>query len=284
MGKEAVSCKDLVCKRAKQYMDDGEKIGRALARAAKEEMVSKRTAERYWYGESSSDKPVGRKRARSNNIFNETNDSVGWARWTWNPYTGCEHGCKYCYARDIANRFYKEKFKPTFKPHRLKQPKLTPLPKQKGWHRRVFVCSMADLFGDWVDIADIQKILNAAGNSEWTYIYLTKNPKRLLEIDWPPNSWVGATVDNQERANNTEPIFQKLKAPLKFYSVEPFTESIEFQNLQWVDCILVGGRSRSTRMPAKYPTINMLCQVLRAAEHAGTRWFLKNNITAPISK
>jgi hypothetical protein len=37
--------------------------------------------------------------------FNSTNDMVDWARWTWNPVTGCFHNCGYCYARDIANRF-----------------------------------------------------------------------------------------------------------------------------------------------------------------------------------
>jgi hypothetical protein len=28
--------------------------------------------------------------------FNRTNDQVSWAGWTWNPITGCLHGCKYC--------------------------------------------------------------------------------------------------------------------------------------------------------------------------------------------
>ena len=39
--------------------------------------------------------------------FNRTNDQVSWAAWTWNPVTGCLHGCRYCYARELANReFY----------------------------------------------------------------------------------------------------------------------------------------------------------------------------------
>ncbi len=38
--------------------------------------------------------------------FNRTNENIEWARWSWNPVTGCRHGCDYCYARDIANRFY----------------------------------------------------------------------------------------------------------------------------------------------------------------------------------
>jgi ParB-like chromosome segregation protein Spo0J len=46
--------------------------------------------------------------------FNQTNDNIEWARWSWNPVTGCRYNCPYCYARDIANRFYQEKFEPTF--------------------------------------------------------------------------------------------------------------------------------------------------------------------------
>ena len=30
---------------------------------------------------------------------------VTWADMTWNPVTGCLHGCEYCYARRIANRY-----------------------------------------------------------------------------------------------------------------------------------------------------------------------------------
>ena len=41
---------------------------------------------------------------KSTSRFNETGDSIEWAKWTWNPVTGCHHGCKYCYARDLANR------------------------------------------------------------------------------------------------------------------------------------------------------------------------------------
>lgn len=36
--------------------------------------------------------------------FNATNDSIEWAKWTWNPVTGCKHDCRYCYARDLAKR------------------------------------------------------------------------------------------------------------------------------------------------------------------------------------
>lgn len=30
---------------------------------------------------------------------------IDWCNSTWNPVTGCLHGCAYCYARRIAERF-----------------------------------------------------------------------------------------------------------------------------------------------------------------------------------
>ena len=30
---------------------------------------------------------------------------IDWADASWNPVTGCKHGCEYCYARGIARRF-----------------------------------------------------------------------------------------------------------------------------------------------------------------------------------
>lgn len=89
----------------------------------------------------------------SKSYFNKTNESIDWADWTWNPVTGCKHACSYCYARDIANRFYSTKFEPTFYPDRLIAPFNTKVPVNAATDIRaknVFVCSMADLFGRWV--------------------------------------------------------------------------------------------------------------------------------------
>lgn len=75
---------------------------------------------------------------------------IEWCDSTWNPVTGCKHGCDYCYARRIAGRFgtqlpdhsgypeahggvhclenkikenpYPYLFEPTFLPFRLKEP------------------------------------------------------------------------------------------------------------------------------------------------------------------
>lgn len=35
------------------------------------------------------------------------NSRIDWCDSTWNPISGCLHGCEYCYARNIAERFRK---------------------------------------------------------------------------------------------------------------------------------------------------------------------------------
>ena len=95
---------------------------------------------------------------RSRPTFNrQGNNSIGWATWSWNPVTGCEHACPYCYARVIAKserlaRSYPNGFEPTFPPRRLLAPRFTPQrdAADRLAQRNVFVCSMADLFGRWV--------------------------------------------------------------------------------------------------------------------------------------
>jgi hypothetical protein len=65
--------------------------------------------------------------AASKPTFNRTNEQISWAAWSWNPVTGCLHGCRYCYAREIALRpKYKDSypigFKPLFHHERLGTP------------------------------------------------------------------------------------------------------------------------------------------------------------------
>lgn len=166
---------------------------------------------------------------------------IDWCDASWNPVTGCLHGCKYCYARRIARRFctnehgkddvgvahpctgdcqfcseldglefvgqkwrwnhnkkepYPYGFWPTFHPHRLDEPARWTKP------RTIFVCSMADLFGEWVPEDWIIQALEACRKAPWhRYLFLTKNPNRYDELEdkgiitpEDRNFWLGSTV------------------------------------------------------------------------------------------
>ncbi len=178
---------------------------------------------------------------------------IDWCDTSWNPVTGCLHGCEYCYARGIAERFgshlrgettvmkedgaiiatadmlhvldkpvrntdtyeymriagisagriqpYPYDFEPTFHRYKLDDPQHWKRP------RTIFVCSMADLFGDWVPDEWIKDVFDACRKAPWhRYLFLTKNPDRydMLEdagmiTPADKNFWLGSTVTDMNR-------------------------------------------------------------------------------------
>lgn len=151
---------------------------------------------------------------------------IDWCDSTWNPVTGCLHGCEYCYARGIANRFggtdsevfdeeyrlyakheldntlmlngkkapYPYGFAPTFHNYKLDEYR-----DKKG--RNIFVCSMADLFGSWVPDEWIIKVFEACKNApQHNFLFLTKNSEKYIELEsdkklpWADNFWFGTSV------------------------------------------------------------------------------------------
>lgn len=156
---------------------------------------------------------------------------IDWCDSSWNPVTGCEHGCEYCYARGIARRFggadpldikyvsentkgdglweldeqmHKENgqvapypfgFQPTIHRYKLDEPQHWKKP------RTIFVCSMADLFGEWVPGEWIKAVFDACQAApQHRYLFLTKNPARFLNLanrgllPTGDNFWYGSSV------------------------------------------------------------------------------------------
>jgi protein gp37 len=214
--------------------------------------------------------------------FNRTNEMIDWAKWSWNPVTGCLHGCDYCYARDIAQDLYPEKFTPTFRQERLSAPHHTRLPREAdegiGW-LNVFVCSMADLFGKWVPQAWIDAVLaEVRAAPQWNFLFLTKFPQRLAAIDWPANAWVGTTVDEQYRVKIAEKAFRDIKASVKWLSCEPLRERLTFDSLEMFDWVVIGGQSASSGAPAFQPPSSWVEHLLFQARGAGCKVFCKENL------
>ena len=234
---------------------------------------------------------VARKTAAELKVFNLTTERVEWAKWTWNPITGCEHGCDYCYAYEFAEiRFKGQKgfengFAYTVHNERLDAPKNTVIPKQHqgdpAW-QNVFVCSMGDLFGEWVDKKEIELVMKSVKKyPQWNYIFLTKNPKRLLEVEFTDSCWVGTTVDCQDRVDQAVEVFKKLKAPVKFFSCEPFLTELEFPTLKCIDWLIVGGLSPTKQYPnGEQPEWKWVEKLFNQARKEGTPIYFKPNLTA----
>jgi len=232
--------------------------------------------------EARQEKKAKKENSPTKPTFNQVNENIEWAKWSWNPVTGCKHGCPYCYARDIANRFYEEKFEPTLRKERMEAPANTKIPKGKenepGW-KNVFVCSMGDLFGDWVEETWIKRVLKSMNeNSQWNYLLLTKNPKRYLEFDFPEQCWLGATADNQTRMDEAVQVFKQKDHPIKFISCEPLSENIQ-TDLNWIHWLIVGGRSGSSGMKEGQPEWSWVENLLVQARKADVPIYFKPNLT-----
>jgi protein gp37/ParB-like chromosome segregation protein Spo0J len=245
--------------------------------------------------------PVEYPQPQSAATFNETTgDGISWAAWSWNPVTGCLHGCDYCYARDIATstRFasaYPAGFTPLFHHERLDAPANTIIPRKildsgnekliEEYHR-VFVCSMADLYGRWVPDEWIEKVhASMLRSPQWQYILLTKFPARYVGLDLPNGAWVGTSVDEQKRVRIAQEAFAKLpqdKKIIKWLSLEPLREPLQFDDLSMFDWVVIGAQTASTQPdgfhPAFAPEFDWVVDIYRKAREGGCQVHFKPNL------
>jgi protein gp37 len=163
----------------------------------------------------------------------------------------------------------------------MRMPEDTPIPKGKELgSRNVFVCSMADLFGDWVPAEWINAILDVCRRTpQWKYLFLTKNPKRYLEFQFPENSWLGTTIDRQSRVRPAIEAFGQLEHGVKFVSCEPMLEELDFESFPFDWCI-IGGMSQTGRPPLQ-PVWSWVEGLMTTAREAGAKIYHKPNLVVP---
>jgi len=237
--------------------------------------------------------PVGYPQPQGKATFNETSgDGISWAEWSWNPVTGCLHGCTYCYAREIATSTRFEKsfpagFTPLLHTERMDAPANTKIPAahrdDPAW-RRVFVCSMADLYGRWVPDEWIKQVHESMlASPQWEYLLLTKFPARYVGLDLPPNAWVGTSVDEQKRVRIAENAFRKIDGvKVKWLSLEPLREPLEFADLTMFDWVVIGAQTETRQpdgiVPAFTPPFEWVARLAVQALDAGCAVHLKPNL------
>jgi|SRR5215471_1254631 len=213
-------------------------------------------------------------------------DYVEWAQWSHNPVTGCGHNCPYCYAREIAERIYEEGFEPTFHASRLNAPYSMPVPKEAAWnmsYRNVFICSMADLFGQWVPREWIEAVLETVReNPQWNFLFLSKFPIRMAEFEFSDNAWVGTSVDLQARVRPAQRAMEKIKAAVKWLSVEPMIESLHFDDLSLFQWLVIGGATKTNSSmgptPEWKPPKRWVMELTLKGWDAGCKVYHKTNL------
>lgn len=231
---------------------------------------------------------------------------IEWTDYTWNPVTGCLNHvnglCKGggfpCYAWAIANRFKGTKAWPngfylTYHPNRIDEPFHHKEPS------KIFVCSMGELFGDWVDDKVIDGVLfTVENNPQHIFQFLTKFPQNLTKWNpWPENAWVGVTVARQESVGQLYNLCS-VDAPVRFISIEPMLEHITLDGytvkipwaggearggrdyspvLGFIDWIIIGAQTNPLRLPQRA----WVQEIIDAADKAGVPVFLKDNLHWP---
>lgn len=247
---------------------------------------------------------------------------VDWCDSTWNPVTGCLHGCEYCYAWKISERFggfqsrengkftspygdemlvldepvrkelienvgyydvepgvvycgvapYPNFFHPTFHRYKLKEPQHWKKP------RTIFVCSMADLFGDWVPEEWIQEVFKAcAAAPQHRYLFLTKNPKRygqLLNGYMPSNMWFGWS---QEGPMGSKIVFSTHQSVQTFVSVEPLLHPFDQFSIRGIGWAIVGAET-GKRKDKVIPQKEWVEKIADACQIAGVPIFMKESL------
>lgn len=166
---------------------------------------------------------------------------IEWTDETWNPITGCtpiSTGCAHCFAKRMSRRLagrhgYPEAphhFDVTFHPDRLEQPLHWKKP------RKIFVCSMSDLFHPLVKLEWQLAVLDIIKRCpQHTFQILTKRPIQTAMLyectGWEPpgNVWLGVTAENQKQADKRIPILLRIPAAKRFVSIEPCLGPIDIE-------------------------------------------------------
>lgn len=181
-----------------------------------------------------------------------TRSSIEWTEHTWNPVVGCTKvsaGCKHCYAEVMARRLqamgapgYENGFKIQLRPEKLDDPLRRKKPTV------YFVNSMSDLFHPQVPDWFIDQVFATMRAADWhIFQVLTKRPERLATYfgrrKVPDHIWLGTSVENKRHGVPRIAHLRKVRAHVRFLSVEPLLEDIGHLSLKGIHWVIVGGES-----------------------------------------
>ena len=205
---------------------------------------------------------------------------IEWTWRTWNPVTGCKAvsaGCEHCYAERMAKRLqamgvakYRNGFELTLHPDVLEQPLHWKKPQV------VFVNSMSDLFHEDIPFDYLQQIFDTMKRAHWhVFQCLTKRSRNLRKLagklDWPPNVWMGATVESAHYTYRIRHL-REIPAAVRWLSMEPLLGPVPDLDLTGIDWVVVGGESGPGARPMKREWV---LDIRKACRTHGSSFFFK---------
>lgn len=235
---------------------------------------------------------------------------IEWCDYTFNPIAGCFHACQWkmpdgsianCYAEDVANGIAENAYPLGFEYHYWK-PLLLDEPLKIKTPSKIFVGSMADVFGHWVPEEQILKVLDVAKVApHHAFQFLTKNPKRAAEFASviPKNCWIGASTppdfmwnkplkpsQRKRMLNTTLDTLTYLRSSgiTTWLSAEPITieisEPLAEKYTQWgqraIDWIVIGAASNGRTLYA--PDAYFVTWAVKICDNLNIPVFFKGNM------
>jgi len=199
--------------------------------------------------------------------------------------------------RDISDPFY-----PRFWEERLYE--LSPIAQT---HKGIFVCDMSDLFGIGIPEEWTLAVLGQIRiHPEHRFYLLTKQPQNLIKFSpFPDNCWVGVTATKFEAVIEATKWLAGVKAHVKYLSLEPLLDwdlheknlmkrLLQYAEISWlIPGACTGTKAEMAELVQRYPALTLmpygkiwtaqppiawLREIVEAADKAGIRVFLKDNL------
>jgi protein gp37 len=210
---------------------------------------------------------------------------IEWTDFTWNPITGCNRACSYCYAKKMAYRLAgrcgydaTNPFEPTYHHERLNEPRERKNPSE------IFTCSMGDLFDSAVPEEWREAVYTVMDKTpQHTYQILTKQVQTEPKFrdTFPKNLWLGVTIDGS--SDYWEKPLATLKSSsskVKFISFEPIVGDCLPKDLSGIDWCILGAETEVGAQPVNH---DYVLEVINLLNHYQVPVFVKDNLRSQLS-